>query len=147
MDSPLLPPPHTLVMRSRILIVALAALSMVASCGDSVTGSSAVAGTYNLRTINGAVLPYVQQVNETKVELLSDQIVVSANGTFTSMSTFRSTTGTVVALSNGTDSGTYSVSGASIILKYKSDGSTSTGVIAGNDITLQEQGFVFVYSR
>src|SRR6185436_17936516 len=77
------------------LRIALASLLFAIACGsDSTTGPTAVslAGTWNLQSINGSSLPFViAQTGANKAELVSDVVTVVSTGSFTEITTVRST--------------------------------------------------------
>jgi hypothetical protein len=130
-------------------IVALMVLSVLAACGgDSSTSASAsVVGTWNLTSVNGAALPFIASAANPKVEVLSDQYVITSSGTFTETTTLRVTQGTAVTTQTSPESGTYTTSGTAVNLKYASDGSTETGTFSGNTLTFSSSGFSAVYTR
>lgn len=131
----------------RRLIIALSAVSLLA-CGDSSGPAfSSAAGTWNLVTVNGSPLPYTA-VNQGlyKLEILSDVLIASADGTFTGTSTFRETDNGVVMTTAQPNSGTWTQTNNSVTIN-SSDGTSSTVTISGDVITLSDIGFVSVYHR
>lgn len=134
----------------RRLALTLIALATVVSLGCSDDGTrptpASFAGTWNLQTVNGSPMPFVVQTANPKIEIMSDQIVVVDNGTFTESFVVQRTTGTQVVLERGSDSGTYSLNGSAVSLVY-ADGSTGNGATTGNSLTLAGQGFSQVYTR
>ena len=124
----------------------VAALALAAACGDS-TSPSSVSGTYNLQTVNGAALPYVFQADNPKRELISEQLVLSANGTFTFNDVIRTTpTGGAPTTMPTTDSGTFTLTGNSIVFTF---GGTSSiaGSVSGSTLTIIDTGVTAVYSK
>jgi hypothetical protein len=135
-------------MRRMLAIVCTAATVLLAGCdSDDTTGptQSSVAGTWNLTTVNGSALPYTLQPTP-KIEILSDQLVVSANGTFTESTQIRFTNGTTVTTETIPDAGTYSLNGTSATFIYN-DGSTGAGTISGNTLTVAAPGLSLVYQK
>lgn len=134
----------------RRLVPTVIALATVFSLGCSDDGTrptpASFAGTWNLQTVNGLPMPFVLQPANPKVEIVSDQIVVLNNGTFTESFVVQRTTGTQVVIDRGTDSGTYSLNGSSVSLVY-ANGSTGNGATSANNLTLAGQGFAQVYMR
>ena len=129
-------------------IVALLTLTVLAACGgDSTAASASVVGTWNLSTVNGAPLPFVTQAANPKVEILSDQYVISTNGTFTETTNVRFTQGTSVTSSTGSDAGTYTVNGSSVSLRINGDVTAVTGSFSGNTLTLVDGTFTLLYTR
>jgi hypothetical protein len=133
----------------RKLFLALVALTV--ACGDSTTEPtmSSIAGTWELQTVNGAALPYVifQQGTE-KVELTADVFTVTSTGTFTELSTIRTTSSGQTQTETETDAGTYTLNGTAVTFKFDSDPSSpGTGSISGNTLTVADAGFALVYKK
>lgn len=131
----------------RRILIALSAVSLLA-CGDSSgPAASSAVGTWNLVTINGSPLPFTA-VNQGlyKLEILSDVLIASADGTFTGTSTFRETDNGAVTTTVQPNSGTWTQTNNSVTINL-SDGTTNTVTISGDVITLSEIGFVSVYHR
>ena len=121
---------------------------LLAGCdSDDTTGPSqnSVSGTWNLTTVNGSALPFTLQ-STPKIEVLSDQLVVSANGTFTESTQLRFTNGTIVTTQTIADAGTYSLSGTAATFIYN-DGTTGAGTVSGNTLTVAEPGLSLVYQK
>jgi hypothetical protein len=132
----------------RKLFLALVALTV--ACGDSTTEPtmSSIAGTWELQTVNGAALPYVifQQGTE-KVELTADVFAVTSAGTFTQLSTVRTTSNGQTETETIPDAGTYTLVGTALTFKFNSDQSTGTGSVSGNTLTVTDAGFALVYKK
>jgi hypothetical protein len=123
-----------------------ACLAALVACSDS-TSPTSIAGTYNLTSINGSGLPFILQASGPKIEILSDQIVANAGGTFSESGNYRVTNGTAVTTQIITDAGTYTVSGTAVTFLFSSDGSTGTGTLSGNTFTIAGNGFSSVYTK
>jgi hypothetical protein len=138
-------------MRRLAAALVLALASSAIACGsDSVTNPTpeSLAGTWNLSTLNGVALPFVLQQSNPKVELLSDQIVVSSDGTFTDTFSLRFTDAAgVVTNDGGFDTGTWTLNGAALVLRYDSDASVSTASVAGNSFTISVPGLAQLYTK
>jgi Lipocalin-like domain len=136
-------------MRRITAIALLAMSSAVAGCGGDSTAPTpaSLAGTWNLSTINGSALPFTLQAANPKIEYLNEQIIASANGTFTQTANARFTNAGVVSTQPITDSGTWVLSGTAISFQFASDGSTGTGTLSGNTFTVAQSGFSFVYTK
>jgi hypothetical protein len=131
-------------------LLALALLIATASCSsDSSTNPTreSVTGTWNLSTVNDVSLPFLLQEANPKVELLDDQLIVSAAGTFTETGNARFTDADGVFNVPFTDSGTWSLDGATVTFHFASDGSSGTGTLSGNTFTIGEVGFKSVYVK
>ena len=116
------------------------------ACGGDSTGpNDSVAGTYSLRTVNGANLPYiVLQVGADKLELTADVLTLTDGGSFTQITTFRVTENGQVTTSTVADAGSYTRNGTAISATFNSGG-TATGTISGGTITVALDGFSYVY--
>lgn len=131
-------------------LIALFAFLAVAACGgDSATNSlsSSIAGTYTLRSVNGAVLPYVEVVDNFKLELLSQTLTLTEGGSFNTQGTIRTTVNTQVSTTNFSDTGTYTRSGNALTLRTTSDSSTVTGTIAGGSLTVLADRLTYVFQK
>ena len=139
-------------MRRMLVSVFTLATVLLSACGsDSSTNPTptSIAGTWNLSTVNGAALPYLLQAasgTNPKVEILSDQIVISASGTFTQSTVARITQGTTVSTSTLPDNGTYSLNGTAATFIF-SDGSSGTATVLNNTLTIAEAGISLVYIK
>ena len=125
------------------------ATALLAGCGsDTATAptQASVAGTWNLSTVNGSPLPFVLQAANPKLELVSDQFVVSANGTFTESTVARVTDGGTVSTTTIPDAGTYTLNGTAATFTF-SDGSSGTATVSGNTFTVASGGYSQVYKK
>ena len=135
-------------MRRLLSIVCTAAAVLLAGCdSDDSTGptENAVSGTWNLTTVNGAPLPFVTQ-STPKIELVSEQLVVSANGTFIQASQVRTTSGTTVSNQTISSAGTYTLSGTTASFIFN-DGTTGAGTVSSNSLTVAKPGRAYVYQK
>jgi hypothetical protein len=126
------------------------AIAFVGACGsDSNTAptQSSIAGTWALVSVNGTALPVIVQATNPKVEILSEQLGITAGGTFTQTGQARLTQGTTVTTQAYADAGTYTLSGTAAVFRFNSDGSSGTGTITGNTLTVGDAGFSFVYQK
>lgn len=135
-------------MKRRLAMTVAFAAVVSMGCSDDGTRPTpaSFAGIWNLQSVNGLPMPFVLQAANPKLEVVSDQLVVMGNGTFTEAFAIRRTTGTEVVTENGSGSGTYSLNGTAVSLVY-TDGSTGSGITSGNNLTLAGQGFSQVYVR
>jgi hypothetical protein len=136
-------------MRRFLALVATAlALASANGCRSDSTGPSAsLAGTWNLNTINGSALPVTIQAAAPKIEVLNEQLIVAAGGTFTQTGNLRVTDAGQVTNVPYTDSGTWTINGTAATFRFNSDGSTGTGTISGNTFTVAGAGFSAVYVK
>lgn len=138
-------------MRRFFTIALLTVLgSSLAGCGsDSGTNptTASLAGTWNLTTVNGSPLPFTAQASNPKIEIMNDQIIAAAGGTFTETGNYRVTNAGVVSTVPFTDSGTWVVNGTAVSFRFSSDNSVGTGTVSGNTFTVAESGFSSVYVK
>jgi hypothetical protein len=135
----------------------LLAFVVAAGCSDSVTDpvlnptDANIAGTYNLATANGHLLPIVARLTaDDEWDITSDQIVIAADSTWTETTNYRITTfGTgVVSTQAGISSGTYSIANRQINFIMTVGGTaTFTGSVTGNNLSLLFNGGQFSYTK
>ena len=133
----------------RKLLLACAAVAMLGCGGDSTGPAASAEGTWNLQTVNGSALPYTAvfiAAPTYKLEVLGDQVVVHANGTYSQATTTRETQGTQVTTTTDNYTGTWSQHGNQVQIT-DSDGASSVAVISGNQLTVNDTGFSAVYVR
>ncbi len=136
-------------MRTLAKVVTIGLVAFVAACGgDGINDpGNSVAGTYSLKTVNGAALPAV--IFETgvyKVEVVAANYVLAAAGKFSTTATFRETESGVATQSTDTTTGTYAVNGTTITFT-DSDGEVFSAVLSGNDLKFTEDGLTAVFTR
>jgi hypothetical protein len=81
------------------------------------------------------------------LELTSDVLTVAASGSFTQMTQFRVTASGQVSTEDVPDAGTYTLNGTAVTFTFDSDGSTGTGSLSGNTLTVAGGGFAMVYKK
>jgi hypothetical protein len=137
-------------MRKLLTLTFAIASALITGCGsDGATtapSQSSIAGTWNLATINGSPLPFVVQASNPKLEVLSDQLVVNANGTFTENGQLRVSQGGTVVNQAVVGAGTYTLDGTAVSFQW-SDGSTGTATVSGRTATVAEDGYSYVYKQ
>ena len=110
-----------------------------------------VVGTFNLTVSNGNVLPIVARLTaDDEWDMTSDQLVMSADNTWTETSTYQVTTFLTGALTQQqtTSSGTYSIADSKITFVMTAGGTgTFIGSVTGNTLALVYNGGHFFYSR
>ena len=129
-------------------LLAATLLALITACGgDSSQRPLVVPGTYLMKTINGAVLPFIIQAAAPKVELISDELVLATGGTFTEAALLRVTDGTTVTNERSTDTGTWTVNGTALTLKAP-DGTQITGTLTTDGaLALSANGLTAVYQK
>lgn len=120
----------------------------LAACGDGGTGpNDSVAGVYSLRTVNGANLPYIiAHTGQDKVELTADVLTLVEAGSFTEITTYRTTINGQATVDTEPDAGSFTRSGTAISFAFNS-GSSGTGTIGGGTITVAVSGLSLVYRK
>src|SRR3982751_3530978 len=97
-------------MRRMLATVCTVATVLLAGCGGdpgTPPTDATLAGTWNLATVNGLPLPFTVQPANPKIEILSDQLVLSDGGTFSQSVQARATSGGTVTTQSIADGGTY----------------------------------------
>lgn len=135
-------------------IAALLAVVFLASCTREIEQSTrpqSVAGTYQLRTYGGRSLPALVSSDSAGTwEVVSGELVIAADQSWSETVDFRLTRGTTV------QSSTYGTSGSWVFLRDyaymlfndKVDNTQFTGTAAGGTVTLELlTGNSLVYSR
>ena len=123
-----------------------AALLVLAACSDS-TGPNARLGTYSLVSINGQDLPVVVgTISGTTVEIISGEVTLNSNGTFTDRTDYRFTSNAGVDTDFEIATGTYSVNGNNVTF-LTSDGDSYSMAISGQTLTQVEPGLTLIYER
>ncbi len=137
-------------------LVTLAMLFSAGACGDDngPTAPADITGTYPLRTINRATLPYtVFQLGTSKYEITAGSAELNAGGTFTlSVSSRETIDGQAQPIESYECAGTYTRSGSNVTLNVTTsdancDPGPSTGVISGTTLTVTEEGLTFVFRK
>jgi hypothetical protein len=136
-------------MRRFVTLVVLLAFT---ACGGSDSPSAptpaSVAGTWNLQSINGSALPFViAQTGANRAEILSEALTVVSTGSFTQITTIRTTVNGVVATESAADAGSYVLNGTAATFTFNSNGSVGTGQVTGSTLTVATTGVVYVFKK
>ena len=125
------------------LAICFALATTAVSCSDSTGPGASLAGTYNLRSLNGSSLPVTLcDLNGACYDVLSAQIFLDANGNYESVNRY----------SDGTETsdGYWQLSGRDLTLVDNFDGFRSFATVSGNDLVFDNLGgasITAVYSR
>ena len=140
------------------------ALAVTGCGGDTFFGPGSVAGTYTLRTVNNAPLPFTTSEDATyKAEILSSVVTLSENDgngppTYSYVFHGRSTDNGQVVLNTVTSNGTYDVFGCLlgaencdnssqvVVMHDQVDNSSLTAAVAGSVLTMVIDGPVGVFN-
>jgi hypothetical protein len=121
-------------------VLAALAMLLVACGGDNVTGPKSVAGSYTLRTVNGATLPATYyQDNTEKDQFFGGTITLAADHSWTGTLSVDAT-----AIPSGASlfhgpvpiHGTYSLNGNTVNLTDGENALSFTGTVTGGTMTL-----------
>jgi hypothetical protein len=139
-------------MRRVALVLAMAIPLAVAGCGDSTGPGGSVAGTYELRSINGDPVPVTtDESGSFREEITAGFVRLNANGSFSAGLTFRVTNGTVVTTETLEINGTYTRSGNRITLTFQDPDGPGTATAAafwdGDLLTVEDDLGLWVYER
>jgi hypothetical protein len=142
-------------MRSMLVTLCAVATSVLTACGSdnstaptptSLADNSLVIGTWNLTTVDGVALPHIVQAEDPLVEILSDRLVLLADGRFTELLRFRVTESGAILTQSRPDAGRYSFNGTVATFTFN-DQTRGTGTVLGGSLTVAGTGTPFVYMR
>ncbi len=135
----------------RSMILCSLVLAGVAACGgsDSTSPTVSIVGTWNLKTINGTNLPYSfpPSQNGTVATVTADQLVLSANGTYSDVTNLRLVNGGTTQTQSVTELGTYTSANGSLTFNDQTDGITYQGSVSGSVLTEIVNGLTQVYQK
>jgi len=120
------------VVRRLIFLVGALALS---ACTDSTGPIATLDGTYDLKTVNGAALPYTTFQNATRKEELLSDVISASDGSFFQFTSNRVTINGQVDDGMSPNSGSYAIDGTAVTFTSLS-GTTWTGTISGDTLTM-----------
>lgn len=143
-------------MKLRHIVLAVAIISLPACGSDDVTGpgdgTSAVAGSYALTTINGDELPVTvfESIGQ-RVEVVAGNLSIRADGTFVLDAEVQVTTDGQSETVSDSTAGSWTLSGNLLTLDYDLAGlCTDTGTWSGDRITIEadcDLSLRWVYER
>lgn len=128
----------------------LALLALTLACSGDSTGptEASVAGTWNLQSVNGTALPFViAQTGTNKTEITADVLTVTSSGSFTEITTVRTTLNGTATTQTVPDAGSYVLNGNNVTFQFQSDGSVGSGTISGNTLTVSQAGLSLIYKK
>jgi hypothetical protein len=145
-------------------MIAVCSLSVLAGCGGksanippasanipmaSVAIPAGISGRYLLLTINGSALPHtVYSVGPSnKREILSDEITLSTDGTWSSSAKTRRTVDDIVSEATKDNSGTFTWNGTTVTLTNWSPNGPVSGALLDGLLTITDGALVLVYHK
>ena len=134
------------MLRRTLLLFSV--FSLVLGCSDSSGPGRGVTGTWRLQTVNGLQLPFTLPDSPVdKIELTGEVMTLVAPKNLSMMTSFRVTDGSNIFTESIPDAGVWTVEGSTITITWESDGTTSTAIVNGDTMTLEDIGLTFVYRR
>lgn len=120
----------------------------LAACGSDGVGPAAaptaVAGTYNLTTVDGQALPFtVLDLGAYQAKLASAALDLKADGTYSFEFGIRIEDSGNIRSTSQSDAGVWSKSGNTVTLTSSEGSVARTGNVSGALMTLQSSTFVF----
>lgn len=132
----------TRLLRACLLLLATACASA------SGTPGAALAGDYTVESVNDRPLPArLREYPSGHSELVSGGLTLRADGTFLETGAVRLITGGVANTNTQTATGTYTVDGSRLTLRYERDGRTVTGAVDGGKLLVEASGDLKVRYR
>ena len=117
------------------------------ACDSGVTGIKTINGSWSLRTVNGAALPFTVSGSGTnKTEITDDVITLFEGLTYQEVIQKRITTNGTAATTTVTETGSFSTFGTSVTL-ISNLPRERRGLIEGNTMTIVENGMVQAYKK
>ena len=135
---------------TRALALCAAAISLVACGGDSPTSpaSASIAGTYQLKTVNGSPLPFTYQSGLDKIVVTSDVITVADGGTWTETGHFTLTYNGQTSDQVISDVGTWTRAGTEVSFYSTRQGEVSySGTFTGGGFSLSDAAFNYTFGH
>lgn len=144
--------PREMKMRRKVLSLgaALIAATLLAGCSaiDALgTGTGRVAGTYELRSVNGASLPalYYQEPGY-RLEVLNANFTIETDGTYSEALILRETVNGSTSTTSQSTYGFYDYLDGELTFDEAS-GRRYYGFVDGNTLTVEDEGVRMVYRR
>jgi hypothetical protein len=131
-----------------VLALSLALGFTATACSDSTSPGASIAGTYTLQSIGNSPLPvYINTSGNPSTEVVSEQIVLNADGSYSGVTRYRDTySGQQSVLSDSPFTGYWTLSGNQIALT-ETGFSPTYGTITNNQLVLSVFGTSAVYIR
>jgi hypothetical protein len=125
----------------------IALVSALAACDRTTSPKGAMNATFELKSMNGASLPYSRTLGSTTLQVTSDVLTLRNDGTYEDLTTYAVPNGAALQTSTSTERGKYSISGGAITFIDQTHGSRYGGSIDGTTLTESVNGLTPVYER
>jgi hypothetical protein len=132
----------------------IASLGMLGGCSDSSSGPGTPdpVGAWTLATVDGKSMPFTYSSGQIsgksyKNEFLAVRLTLYSDGKYLILTSERETIGGVVTTSSYEETGRWSIAKTSVVVTADEDGSSATGTIAGDVLTLDTGFGTMVFRR
>lgn len=134
-------------MRRRLAAaVLLSALALAGSCSESTAPPRAIAGIYELESVDGDALPVVLFDDaQGKEEMLSGHVDLFSNGTFSDITTIRTTINGSTTEEELAAEGSYQLNGSTVT--FDTPAADYTMELDGTTLTQEWNGFILIYRK
>ena len=133
-------------MRKLLALLVPCLVLPLAAC-DLTGPAETIHGTYTLKTVNGAVLPWLAfQAGADRYEIASGSVVLNEDGTFEDVTIYTVTEGGVTHSETERYEGTFAASTLGALLR-PDQGQPYDAAIVGTTMTQEFGGFEYVYVK
>jgi hypothetical protein len=136
-------------MNRYVSVVAMIAVAgTLAACDRGATSpKGAVEATYDLKSINGASLPFTKTLGTATLRITSDMLVLHGDGTYEDQTIYEIPSGQRLQSSTSIERGKYSISDNQISFTDQTNGSRYGGTLSGTTLTQSVNGLTPVYEK
>ena len=135
-------------MRRALLLVAFLTLGACQdNTGVSSLSSEDITGTFSMRTVNGAAMPFTFQSGGGSVTVTADVLTVLANGTWSEITSYTQTINAQTTSGDSPDGGTWQRLGTSLVFRSTAGTAGYTGTFTGNGFTMSDGTYAFTFSK
>lgn len=121
--------------------------SALAACDRTTSPKGAMNATFDLKSMNGASLPYTRTLGNATLRVTSDVLTLHNDGSYEDVTTYAVPDGPAMQTSTSTERGKYSISGTAITFTDQTHGGRYGGSIDGTTLTESVNGLTPVYER
>jgi hypothetical protein len=136
-------------MNRFVSVVAVAAVAAaLAACDRGATSpKGAIDATYDLKSINGAALPYTRTLGTATLRVTNDVLLLRRDGTYEDSTTYAIPSGNSTQISTSIERGKYTISSGTIAFNDRTSGGRYSGMIQGTTLTQSVNGLTPVYEQ